>query len=65
MPIAVSLPKVTVGRQIHEEDILYSAVPEPDFRKLKEFKKTLSEEEKEILKEIADIMRKNNPVWGI
>src|SRR3989338_2360141 len=63
--VSVSLPKVTVGRQIHEEDILYSFIPEDDFRKLREFKKQLSEEEKEILKEIAEIMRKKNPVWGI
>ncbi|MBI2650958.1 translation initiation factor IF-2 [Candidatus Woesearchaeota archaeon] len=62
---AVSLPKVTVGRQIHEEDILYSAVPEEDFKKLKEFKKYLSHEEIVLLKEIASIMREKNPVWGI
>ena len=63
--IAVSLPKVTVGRQINEEDILYSAVPEEDFRKFKEFKKLLTPEEIGLLKEIAEIKRKNNPVWGI
>jgi len=63
--VAVSLPKVTVGRQINEGDILYSAVPEDDFIKLKELKKNLSEEEKKILKEIAEIMRAKNPVWGI
>jgi len=63
--VAISLPKVTVGRQINEGDILYSAVPEEDFRKLREFKKYLSQEEIEILKEISGIMRKKNPVWGI
>lgn len=63
--VAVSLPKVTVGRQIYEDDILYSAVPEEDFRKLKGLKKRLSEDEKQILKEIALIMREKNPVWGI
>ena len=63
--VAVSLPKLTVGRQISEGDILYSAVPEEDFKKLKEYKKYLSEEEKEILREIALIMREKNPVWGI
>ena len=63
--VAVSLPKVTVGRQINEGDILYSAVPEEDFRKLKELKKYLSEKEKAVLKEIAQIMREKNPVWGI
>ncbi len=63
--VAVSLPDVTVGRQIHEGDILYSAVPEEHFRKLKEFKKYLSEEEIKILKEIAEIMREKNPMWGV
>lgn len=63
--VAVSLPKVTVGRQINESDILYSAVPEEDFRKLKGLKTYLSEEEKALLKEIAQIMRQKNPVWGI
>lgn len=63
--VAVSLPNVTVGRQVHESDILYSAIPEEHFRKLKEFKKYLSPEEIGVLKEIAEIMRKNNPMWGI
>lgn len=63
--VAVSLPKVTVGRQINENDIFYSAIPEEDFRKLKGLKNHLSEEEKQILKEIAEIMREKNPMWGI
>ena len=63
--VAVSLAKVTVGRQINEGDILYSAVTDEDFRKLKELKKYLAPEEKELLKEIASIMREKNPVWGI
>ncbi|MEA2035872.1 MAG: translation initiation factor IF-2 [Nanoarchaeota archaeon] len=63
--VAVSMEGVTVGRQINEGDIIYSAVPEEDFRKLKELKKYLSEEEKKVLKEIAQIKRKNNPVWGV
>jgi hypothetical protein len=36
-----------------------------DFRKLKTLTKYLSKEETALLKEIAEIMRKNNPVWGI
>ena len=63
--IAVSLPNVTVGRQIHEDDALYSAIPEGQFRKFKELKKLLTQEEIEILKEIAEIMRKQNPMWGV
>jgi translation initiation factor 5B len=63
--VAVSMPRVTVGRQIHEGDILYSAIPEDDFKKLKEHKKYLSQEELGVMKEIASIMRGKNPVWGI
>ncbi len=63
--VAASIDGVTVGRQIHEGDILYSAIPEEDFRKLKEYRKLLSKEEIEILKEIAEIKRKQNPVWGV
>jgi len=63
--IALSMENVTVGRQINEGDILLSAVPESHFKKMKELKKYLSEEEKAILREIAKIKRKDNPVWGI
>lgn len=63
--VAISLPDVTVGRQIKEGDILYSYISEEDFKKFKEYKQYLSDEEKELLKEIAEIMRRNNPVWGV
>ncbi len=63
--VAVSMPGVMVGRQINENDILYSAVPEEDFRKLKELKKYLSKEEIEVMKEIAEQKRKQNPLWGV
>jgi len=63
--VAVSMEGVTVGRQINEGDILYSSIPEEHFIKFKEFKRFLTKEEIEILKEIAEIKRKNNPVWGV
>ncbi|MBS3137967.1 translation initiation factor IF-2 [Candidatus Woesearchaeota archaeon] len=63
--LAVALENVTVGRQIFENDILYSAMSEDDFRKLKEHKKHLKKDELETMKEIALIMRKKNPLWGI
>ena len=63
--VAISLPNVTVGRQINEGDVLFSAIPEEDFRKLKELKKHLKKEEIKILKEIAVIMRKKNEMWGV
>lgn len=63
--VAVAMPDVIIGRQINEGDMLYSYIPEEDFRKLKDFKDMLQEDEKEVLREIAQIMRKDNPVWGI
>ncbi len=63
--VAVSMGRVTVGRQINENDVLYSAIPEEDFRKLKKMKKHLKSEEIETLKEIAGQMRKEKPMWGI
>ena len=63
--VAISLDKVTVGRQINEGDILYSVIPESDFKKLKEMKKHLTEGEITLLKEIAVMMRKENILWGV
>ncbi len=63
--IAISLPGVTVGRQIKEEDVLYSAVSEQDFRQYKEHKHLVEGPQKALLKEIAEIMRKKSPVWGV
>lgn len=62
---AVSMTGVSIGRQVQEGEILYSAITEKEFRKYKEFKEYLQEHEKKVLKEIAEIMRKNNAVWGI
>ena len=63
--VAVSLPDVTIGRQLNEGDILYSAIPEEHFKKFKEFKKYFTRDEITVLKEIAEIMRRINPMWGV
>lgn len=62
---AISISGVTVGRQISEGDILYSDIPEDDFRKLKKLKKYLNKKEVGVLKEIAELKRKENSTWGI
>ena len=62
--IALAMDNITIGRQVEEGEFLYTDIPEDDFRKLKELKKHLSKLELETLKEIAEIKRKNNPVWG-
>ena len=63
--VACSMGGVTVGRQVNEGDILYSSIPEEDFRKLKKLKHLLSKEELAVLKEIALIKREVNPMWGV
>ena len=63
--IALSMDNVTVGRQVHEGDTLYIDIPEEDFRKMKELKHYLNRNDVDVLKEIAEIKRKDNPVWGI
>jgi len=63
--VAVSIDGVVIGRQIHEKDILYVNLDEEQFRKLKEFKKQLEPHELEVLKEIAEIKRREQPLWGI
>ena len=63
--VSASLDRVTVGRQIHEGDMLYTFISEEDFRQLKALKKYLTPEDIELLKEIAEIMRKQNPMWGV
>ncbi|MEK6886720.1 MAG: translation initiation factor IF-2 [Nanoarchaeota archaeon] len=62
---AVSLDHVVIGRTLVGDEILYSSIPANDFKKMKEFKRALSSREVETIKEIAIIMRKENPVWGI
>ncbi|MBW3015208.1 translation initiation factor IF-2 [Candidatus Woesearchaeota archaeon] len=63
--VAMGITGATVGRQINEGDILFSVIPEEDFKKLKTLKKFLSKGDIEVLKQIAEIKRRDNPVWGI
>ena len=63
--LAMAMDGVTIGRQVKEGDYLYTDISEEHFKKLKELKKHLSKRELEVLKEIADIKRKDNPVWGV
>lgn len=63
--VAIAIPHIIVGRQIKENDILYSNIPEEDFLKIKKMKRYLNKDEIEVLKEIAEIKRKKNPMWGV
>jgi translation initiation factor 5B len=63
--VAISIPGVTTGRQIEEGDILYSGLSDDEFRKLKKLRDYLREDEIEVMKEIAEMKRKENPLWGV
>lgn len=63
--VAMAFDGIAVGRQLFEGDILYSSIPEGNFRKLKKLTKLLTEDEIRVMKEIAEMKRKENPMWGI
>ncbi|MCF7872253.1 translation initiation factor IF-2 [Candidatus Woesearchaeota archaeon] len=65
MQVAAQIPGVTAGRQIIEGELYYSDINEEEFRKLKTLSKHLKSDEKAILKEIANIKRSDNPLWGV
>ena len=62
---AISLPNVTAGRQLGELDVFYTDVSPIDFREFKKHAKLLTPEEKDLLREIAEIKRKENSLWGM
>ncbi|MBU6997800.1 MAG: translation initiation factor IF-2 [Theionarchaea archaeon] len=59
--VAVSIEGPTVGRQISEEEVLYSDLPKEDYKIL--LKSDLSEDERQALEEIDQIKRKHNEFW--
>lgn len=63
--VAVSLVGPTAGRQVNEGDILYSEINEEQFRSLKNLSKHLKDSEKNVLREIAEVQRRTNPLWGV
>ncbi len=63
--LALAMDNITIGRQVQEGDFLYTDLPENDFKKMKELKKYLSKSELDVLREIMEIKRKENPVWGV
>jgi translation initiation factor 5B len=63
--VAISFPNITAGRQVKEDEILFSSISEVEFKHLKENKKLLSHDEIMILQEIARIKRKEKATWGL
>jgi len=63
--VALSIPHLTIGRQANEGEIFLVDIPENDFRELKKWAKFLTKEEKAVLKELAELKRKEFSVWGV
>ncbi len=63
--VALSIPGAVGGKHVNENDVLWAAVSEEEFRTLKEYAKHLTAEEKDVLKEYSEVMRKHNPLWGV
>ncbi|BBL45589.1 translation initiation factor aIF-2 [Nanobdella aerobiophila] len=63
--VAISIEDAIVGRNLFEKDILYTYITEKDYRTFKNYREILDEDQKNILKEIANIFRKENPSWGL
>ncbi len=62
---AVSMDDLVVGRHAQEDSVLYTFMGEENFRKLKKNMDLLSKDEVNTLKEIAEIMRKEDTLWGL
>ena len=62
---AVSIDDLIIGRHAQEDSYLYAFMGESNFRDLKKNIELLSKDEKNSLRNIADIMRKENSLWGM
>ena len=66
MQVAVSIEDGVVGRNISEGDVIYTDVPERHLKKLTtKFPGELTESDQETIKELIQIKRRENPVWGL
>ncbi|MCK5474358.1 MAG: translation initiation factor IF-2, partial [Candidatus Aenigmarchaeota archaeon] len=63
--VAVSIDGAVVGRNIKEDDILYSFILKDEYKLLSENLDILSEHEKNTLEEIREIMVKKDRLWDV
>jgi translation initiation factor 5B len=65
MEVAMSIEGPTVGRQIHEGDVLHANIPERHAKILEhELYDSLSADELEALDSFLEIKRRDNPFWA-
>ncbi|MAG38148.1 translation initiation factor IF-2 [Candidatus Pacearchaeota archaeon] len=63
--LAVSLPGTNFERRLKDKKYLYANISAKQFRDFKKNKELLSEGEKKVLQEIAEIKRKKDDDWGM
>jgi len=64
--VAIALPDVTIGRNLKDNETLYTEITAEEYRKIKGgLKKYLSAKEIDVLKEIVELKRKEEPLWGV
>jgi translation initiation factor 5B len=65
MQVAISIEDGVVGRNISEGDVLYADMPERHLKTLlTKFPSELTENDQETIKELIQLKRRENPVWG-
>lgn len=63
--VAVSIEDGVVGRNISEGEIIYSDIPERNLKTLTmKFPSELTPSDQETIKELIQLKRRENPVWG-
>jgi len=65
MEVAVSLPGINFERVLGDKKYLYTDISESQFKTFKKNKDLLSENEKKILQELAEIKRRDKDDWGL
>ena len=64
--VAVSIEGGVVGRNILEGDTIYADMPERNLKTLvTKFPNEVSESDQETIKELIQLKRRENPVWGL
>jgi len=63
--LAISIPGTNFERKIKSKKYLYADISESQFRKFKKNKDLLSNSEKKVLQELAEIKRQEKEEWGV
>ena len=63
--IAISLPGLMFDRVLADKEYLYSDLTENQFKKFKDNKDLLRQDEIQTLQKIAEIKRKEKVTWGV